>query len=484
VGLTLRRRRQPASAEIVTAETEAAVRLADAELARSIRARDADLGHGVAVKRAADEDRDRAEKREKAKRKAKAKARRKAKAKRKQRRTDTWQATKARFSTALGGRLVAVLVVLAAATAWYGQYRHLSTPTDPPPGVEAGLGAPLLIAVAGATALETFGLAMFNIARRAGARRERAVRARLLGWSVIAFSAWSNLQHMGAVPAALSVVGPLAWEVHEWWRHREVLHDRGALQARPVRPRFPLDQIALFPVRSLAAYRVAVRDRIESPDEALAVARAEAQARSAARRARRARGWLRVIRAVIGAAVRSRRPARPPRAEKPSMRARSGPDRTDPIASDQQRSGDRVDRGRFGWRRWRKAEADPTADPIVADDAQPRAVGSGSDRTAAPTEPQAATVRPAADPDPTRTVGPDPIPPRPEPTAVFPAAPSRSVEQLLAEADRIIAAERWDPATVSADRLRIALKCRPTRAREVRDRLRARAATAIPSADT
>lgn len=176
-----------------------------------------------------------------------------------------WTETKARFAAALDGRLVAVLVALAAGTAWYGQYHYLAE----------GQHLLVVFAAAGATALEVLGLAMGAVARAAGDHRERALRARLLMWAVIAFSAWSNYQHNGIVLAALSVAGPTAWEVREWWQRRARLHAAGLLQPRPVRPRFPLDQWLLYLPETLAAYRVAVRDRIEDATEALSVAKAE-----------------------------------------------------------------------------------------------------------------------------------------------------------------------------------------------------------------
>jgi hypothetical protein len=201
---------------------------------------------------------------------------------------------RARFESALAGRLVMVLVAMAVATAWYGQERFLRE--------SLGLGS--LFAAAGATALEVFGLSMFGIARDLGKFRDRALRVRVFGWAVIAFSASSNLVHNGVALAAMSVVGPVAWELYEWSRHRIRLHHEGKLTIRPVRPRFPIDQVLLYPLWTFAAYRVAVRDRIEEVDTALAIAARERSAQPVIDRSTR-RSWIAIVRQSIAAHHRS-----------------------------------------------------------------------------------------------------------------------------------------------------------------------------------
>lgn len=276
----------PASADTVMVEAQADILRADAEVARIIQTRTAEIDlaerEALSIESAAR----RAESRKRREARLKRATRVRTRRARQRARRSWWMARKAHFRDALAGRLVLVLVTMAAATAWYGQFKHLGGPVSPPvdshghPMSAPGMGLPLPFAVAGATALEVLGLAMFAIARKAGDFRERALRARLLGWAVIAFSAWSNDTHNGIVLAAMSVAGPLAWEIHEWWQRREVLHAQGKLVTRPVRPRFPLDQVLLFPWWTLCAYRVAVRDRIESAERALELAKIERRDRS------------------------------------------------------------------------------------------------------------------------------------------------------------------------------------------------------------
>lgn len=276
---------------ITTEEVEAEIRAADAELDRDVRRQRADLE----LAEVRDQIQQRTAQRRvgldlRTKQAKKAIKRRTKCAKRRARRT-WWDGAKARFIAALGGRLVAVLVAMAAGTAWYGQFRYLHGPAE-----QGGLALLLPFAVAGATALEVLGLAMGTVVRAAGVHRDRALRARLLMWAVIAFSAWSNWTHNGVVLAVLSVAGPTAWEIHEWWQRRARLHARGVLRARPVRPRFPLDQWLLFFCHTLAAYRVAVRDRIEDADTALSVAATEREVaknrRATERQAAKSGRWL------------------------------------------------------------------------------------------------------------------------------------------------------------------------------------------------
>ncbi|MFI5593442.1 DUF2637 domain-containing protein [Amycolatopsis sp. NPDC051758] len=184
--------------------------------------------------------------------------------------------------------MVMLLVAMAAATAWYGQYRYLRE--------AQALG--VVFSAAGATALELFGLSMFANARQLGKLRDRAIRVRGFGWAVIVFSAYSNWVHNGLVLAAMSVAGPVAWEVHEWTQQRVRLHQLGKLTPRPVRPRFPIDQVLLFPLWSMHAYRCAVRDRIETAGEALAVARRDRHAKVAGLRVG-SRSWRRTVRRSI-----------------------------------------------------------------------------------------------------------------------------------------------------------------------------------------
>ncbi|PKW13674.1 DUF2637 domain-containing protein [Saccharopolyspora spinosa] len=284
-------RRVAASSEHgLAALADAEIRTADAELDRDLRRQRGELE----LKEARDQIQERASQRrvstdlrtKQAKRAIKRRTRR---AKRRARR-QWWDGAKAQFIAALGGRLVAVLVAMAAGTAWYGQFRYLHGPAP------QGLALLLPFALAGATALEVLGLAMGTVVRAAGEHRDRALRARLLMWAVIAFSAWSNWTHNGPALAVLSVAGPTAWEIHEWWQRRARLHAKGKLQARPVRPRFPADQWLLFFGRTLAAYRVAVRDRIEDADTALSVAATERQVakirRATERQAAKSRRWL------------------------------------------------------------------------------------------------------------------------------------------------------------------------------------------------
>ncbi|MGW5721593.1 DUF2637 domain-containing protein [Amycolatopsis sp. NPDC003865] len=197
-------------------------------------------------------------------------------------------ALRTRFERALSGRLVMLLVAMAAATAWYGQYRYLRE--------TQALG--VVFSAAGATALELFGLSMFANARQLGKFRDRAVRVRGFGWMVIVFSAYSNWVHNGLVLAAMSVAGPVAWELHEWTQQRVRLHNLGKLTPRPVRPRFPIDQVLLFPLWSMRAYRCAVRDRIESAAEALAVARKDRLEPVGVQRIG-SRSWRRTVRRSI-----------------------------------------------------------------------------------------------------------------------------------------------------------------------------------------
>lgn len=219
-------------------------------------------------------------------------------------RTARREAFRAAFAAALGGRLIAILVCLAVATAWDGQYSYLRTGEQ-----LGGLGLPMVFALAGATALEILGLAMGAIVRDAGQFRDRVLWARLVMWSVIGFSAWSNGTHNGPVLAVMSVAGPAAWEVHERWQHRKALHQAGLLRQRPVRPRFPLDQVLLYPAWSFHAYRVAVRDRIEDTNQALTLAATERTAaaeRKAARKAtrtlaRQGKKWAPIVQQLVAA---------------------------------------------------------------------------------------------------------------------------------------------------------------------------------------
>ncbi|RSM68948.1 hypothetical protein DL991_40960 [Amycolatopsis sp. WAC 01375] len=243
-------------------QADAEIRLADADLERSIRARRAELD---LVERETQVTRLRTEQQKHLKRRAgllRVAVRRRRRQLKRRARLVARAEVRARFEAALAGRLVAILVALAVATAWHGQYRFLRE------AMELGV----LFAAAGATALELFGLSMFGIARDLGKFRHRALRVRMFGWAVIAFSAYSNLEHNGVVLAAMSVAGPVAWEMHEWSQQRIQLHQEGKLVSRPVRPRFPIDQVVLFPVWTLRAYRQAVRDRIENVDQALAAA--------------------------------------------------------------------------------------------------------------------------------------------------------------------------------------------------------------------
>ncbi|MEU6267513.1 DUF2637 domain-containing protein [Saccharopolyspora shandongensis] len=280
----------------MAALVEAEIRAADAELDRDLRRQRADLE----LTEARDQIQQRSAQRHasadlRTKQAKRAIKRRTKRAKRRARR-QWWDEAKARFTAALGGRLVAVLVAMAAGTAWYGQFRYLNGPAP------KGLELLLPFALAGATALEVLGLAMGTVVRAAGAHRDWALRARLLMWAVIGFSAWSNWTHNGVVMAALSMAGPTAWEIHEWWQRRARLHDQGLLRARPVRPRFPVDQWLLFFRWTLAAHKVAVRDRIENADTALSVAATERQEAKSRRWLRRnAKTWGPAVQTMVAA---------------------------------------------------------------------------------------------------------------------------------------------------------------------------------------
>jgi hypothetical protein len=284
----LRRRRSTTITASAAEQADAEIRLADAGLARSIRARQAELDiaeRELQVARQRSEERGRQRRREEQLRAAVRKRRRRFRQRgRRAKRAEM----RARFEAALAGRLVMMLVAMAVATAWFGQYRFL----------REAMALGFLFAAAGATALELFGLSMFGIARDLGKYRHRALRVRVFGWAVIAFSAYSNFVHNGVALAAMSVAGPVAWEMHEWSQQRIRLHHEGKLATRPVRPRFPIDQVLLFPWRTLRAYRCAVRDRIEGVDEALALADRERQGRSRIDRVG-SRSWTRTVRRSV-----------------------------------------------------------------------------------------------------------------------------------------------------------------------------------------
>lgn len=170
---------------------------------------------------------------------------------------------------------IVLLVIFAVATAWIGQFGFLLGLLV----AQVGVVLAPVFAATGAAALECIGLLMGSIARQAATYRDRAVRARLAMWGVILFSAWSNYTHYGLVMAAMSLLGPIAWEVREWWGSRHRAYQAGALVARPVRPRFPIDRWVLFPASTWTAYRVAVRDNIGDAETALAGAAAAHRAR-------------------------------------------------------------------------------------------------------------------------------------------------------------------------------------------------------------
>ncbi|OXM56408.1 hypothetical protein CFP71_13345 [Amycolatopsis thailandensis] len=278
----------PAPASVIEGRVDAEIRAADADLQRTIAAKNADLELKEKERLSRELAHDRRVRREQ-------RAARLRRTTRKRQRALKWRAwrelrasLRLQFEQALAGRLILLLVAMAAATAWYGQYRYLHEVMN--------LAHPF--PAAGATALELLGLGMFSIARSARRYRDRAIRARLVGWAVIGFSAFSNWVHNGVLLAALSVAGPVAWEIHEWWQQRVVLHDDGKLPVRPVRPRFPIDQVVLFPLWTYSAYRIAVRDRIEDVGQALAIAARERAAQRWLNRSTR-RSWAKSVRRSI-----------------------------------------------------------------------------------------------------------------------------------------------------------------------------------------
>ncbi|WP_410646179.1 DUF2637 domain-containing protein [Amycolatopsis sp. cmx-4-54] len=276
------------SAASVESSVDAEIRAADADLQRAIAAKNADLELKEKERLSRELARDRRVRREQRAARLRRATRKRRKALKRRARRELRASLRQRFEQALAGRLILLLVAMAAATAWYSQYRYLHEVLN--------LAHPF--PAAGATALELLGLGMFSIARSARRYRDRAVRARLVGWAVITFSAFSNWVHNGVLLAALSVAGPVAWEIHEWWQQRVVLHDEGKLPVRPVRPRFPIDQVVLFPLWTYSAYRIAVRDRIEDVGQALAIA---ARERAAQRWLNRStmRSWAKSVRESI-----------------------------------------------------------------------------------------------------------------------------------------------------------------------------------------
>lgn len=276
------------SAAVIEGSVDAKIRAADADLQRVIAAKNADLELKEKERLARELARDRRVRREQRATRLRRTTRKRKKALRKHARRELRVALRLRFEQALAGRLILLLVAMAAATAWYGQYRYLHEVMN--------LAHPF--PAAGATALELLGLGMFSIARSARRYRDRAIRARLVGWAVIGFSAFSNWAHNGVLLAALSVAGPVAWEIHEWWQQRVVLHDEGKLPVRPVRPRFPIDQVVLFPLWTYSAYRIAVRDRIEDVGQTLAIAARERTAQRWLNRSTR-RSWAKSVRQSI-----------------------------------------------------------------------------------------------------------------------------------------------------------------------------------------
>ncbi|MGH9058034.1 MAG: DUF2637 domain-containing protein, partial [Acidimicrobiales bacterium] len=274
-------------------EAEALIRRADATTDRKLKAKDAELELADKRRQLEEAAEERAKARKAKERKVKRITRRRKRLAKQRGRRAAREAMRARFQNALAGRLVLLLVFCAVATAWYGQFRYLTAPAE-----QGGQGLILPFALAGASALEILGLAMGVIVRAAGERRDRALRARLVMWLVIGFSAWSNFHHNGVVLAALSILGPTAWEISEWWNRRAALHAGGLLLVRPVRPRFPLDQVLLYPVWTLTAYRVAVRDRIEDAELALDRAKIERAQRKTFGRLNRRR-FARSVRTAI-----------------------------------------------------------------------------------------------------------------------------------------------------------------------------------------
>ncbi|ONF73941.1 DUF2637 domain-containing protein [Amycolatopsis keratiniphila] len=493
----------------VLAEVEAEIRLADAAEERRLRVRREELELAQLEAEAAEAAEERKQKKAQLKRTTRKTTRKTTREGNRARRRAARKAWRERFQAALAGRLVLLLVFSAVVTAWYGQAGYLSGPVD-----QGGRGLAWPFAVTGATALEVLGLAMGAIARAAGEHRDRALRARLLMWAVIAFSAWSNWQHNGVVLAALSILGPTSWEIHEWWQRRAKLHEDGKLRARPVRPRFPLDQVLLFPVRTLLAYRVAVRDRIEDAELALDRVRIERETRRAFGRRNRRR-FAKAVRESIDSSNRALadrarseiEAAREIRAEAEGILAAGalllGPDRVrevaEPITAALPSEADPIEPGE-------PIEASRSTD----DQGHPirrrrlfRSIGRRSDTRPEPIENGAADPieAPATDPiEPTRSAPESIEQPGPigsgEPIEQAPAAESepiertadttkdasrsvhpirrrsargKPIEQLRREAAELIEAKGWTPEQITADNLRTALRCSPKRAREIRD---------------
>lgn len=183
-----------------------------------------------------------------------------------ERRAARRQAAIESFVTLLPQRLILVPVLLATGAAWKGQYDW----------ARESLLWPALLAAALATALETFGLAVAAMARRARNDDDSAVVERTLMWSVVLSAAYMNWVHSKQpVLGLMSVIGVAGWEVYERRVHRSRLANSTPRRLPARRPKFGPARWFRYPVWTYRAWSIALRDRLQDPNLALTQAQLE-----------------------------------------------------------------------------------------------------------------------------------------------------------------------------------------------------------------
>lgn len=208
--------------------------------------------------KADDAKRERENKRAEERRKAREEAQAKADAIRARRRAAVQS-----FADQLPQRLILVPVLLATAAAWKGQFDWATESLKW--GVVMGAGL--------ATALETFGLATAAMARRARDDDDSAIIERTLMWSVVLSAALMNTLHSNQpVLGLMSVIGVAGWEVYERRRYRSRLAAATPRRLPARRPKFGPARWVRYPMWTYRAWSIALRDRLQDPNQALALA--------------------------------------------------------------------------------------------------------------------------------------------------------------------------------------------------------------------
>ena len=130
-----------------------------------------------------------------------------------------------------------------------------------------------------AAALETVALSVSYYAHRSLLEGDSAVRLRLGAYSIAAGAATINYQEHGgphweptpaaAVFAAASLLSPILWTMYSRYASRSVMRAAGLIDRRAAR--FSVARWALFPGRTLRAFRYSVWASVQSPAEAIKV---------------------------------------------------------------------------------------------------------------------------------------------------------------------------------------------------------------------